>query len=152
MPWGTGDPVGPDAADTDLEGPAMDRRKVPVTARWGEIVGYSRAIRAGDLVFVSGTTASDRDGNALHPGDVGRQAEHVFATILAVLETLGARAEHVVETRIFLTDGGNWETVGRAHAKFFGHVRPAVTMVEVGPFVSPDMLVKVAVTASLAAD
>lgn len=128
----------------------MNRTRVPVTAAWGELVGYSRAIRVGDLIFVSGTAAADRDGNPLHPGDVTKQAEEIFRKIIAALEELGAGAQHVVETRVFLTDSRNWDLVGRVHASFFKDARPAITIVQVGPFLFPEMLVKIAVTASTA--
>lgn len=128
----------------------MNRARVAIPSSWGETIGYSRAIRAGDLVFVSGTTASGPDGKALHPGDAGAQARLVLERILAAARELGAEAEHFVETRIYLTDMSAWQEVGRAHGEVFRDVRPAATMVEVGPLISPDLLVEISAIASLA--
>ncbi len=125
----------------------MDRQRVPVTSNWGETIGYSRAVRAGDMVFVSGTTASGPDGKALHPGNPGAQASVIFERIAAALRELGAAAQDVVETRIYLTDMTAWQEVGRAHGQMFGQTRPATTMVQVGPLVAHDLLVEIAVTA-----
>ena len=126
------------------------RKTVAVTSSWGETIGYSRAIRAGQLIFVSGTTASGPDGKALHPGDAGAQAQVILERIVAALAELGAGPEHVVETRIYLTDMQNWEGVGRAHGAVFRDVRPATTMVQVGPLIAPDLLVEISAVASLA--
>lgn len=128
----------------------MERQKVAVASSWGEAIGYSRAIKAGDLIFVSGTTASGPDGKALHPGDAGAQAAVILERILAALKELGAGPEHVVETRIFLTDMTTWQDVGRAHGAVFKDIRPASTMVEIGPLIAPDLLVEISAIASLA--
>ncbi len=128
------------------------RKTVAVASSWGETIGYSRAIRAGQLIFVSGTTASGPDGKALHPGDAGAQAQVILERIVAALAELGAGPEHVVETRIYLTDMKNWEGVGRAHGAVFRDVRPATAMVQVGPLIAPDLLVEISAVASLAAD
>ncbi len=130
----------------------MMRRHVAVASSWGETIGYSRAVRAGDLVFVSGTTASGPDGKALHPGDAGKQAEIVLERIGAALRELGADLRDVVETRIYLTDITQWQAVGRAHGAVFGAIRPATTMVEIGPLIAPDLLVEIAAIASLAGE
>lgn len=126
----------------------MSRQKVAVASSWGDTIGYSRAIRAGDLIFVSGTTASGPDGKALHPGDAGGQTRVVLERIIAALAELGAGAEHVVETRIFLTNMADWQDVGRAHGEVFKDVRPAATMVQIGPLISPDLLVEISAIAS----
>lgn len=129
----------------------MNRRKVAIASSWGEAIGYSRAVRAGELIFVSGTTASGADGRALHPGDAEGQARVVLERILAALAELGAGPEHVVETRIYLTDIGLWQEVGRAHGAVFAALRPATTMVAVGSLIAPDLLVEISAIASLAA-
>ncbi len=128
----------------------MKRQKVEVTSSWGEAIGYSRAVRAGDLIFVSGTTASGPDGKALHPGDAGAQAAEILQRIAAALKELGAGPEHVVETRIYLADMTTWEAVGRAHGAMFKDIRPATVILEVSRLISPDLLVEIAATASLA--
>lgn len=128
----------------------MSRPKVAVASSSGDTIGYSRALRAGDLIFVSGTTASGPDGKALHPGDAGAQARVILDRIIAALTELGAGADHVVETRIFLTDMTHWQDVGRAHGDVFKEVRPAATMVQIGPLISPDLLVEISAVASVA--
>ncbi|MDZ5647778.1 MULTISPECIES: RidA family protein [Nitrospirillum] len=129
----------------------MGRQKVEVASAWGEAIGYSRAVKAGDLIFVSGTTASGGpDGKAFHPGDAGGQAKVILERIVAALAELGAGPEHVVETRIYLTDMSTWQDVGRAHGAVFGGAKPATTIVQVGPLISPDLLVEISATASLA--
>jgi len=129
----------------------MSRQKIAIASAWGETIGYSRAIRAGDLIFVSGTTASGADGKALHPGDAGGQATIILERIVSALREFGAGPEHVVETRIYLTDMTAWQDVGRAHGAVFRDIRPAATMVQVGPLISSDLLVEISVIASLAA-
>jgi len=128
----------------------MATQKVEVTSSWGEAIGYSRAVRAGDLIFVSGTTASGPDGKALHPGDAGAQAAEILQRIAAALKELGAGPEHVVETRIYLADMTTWEAVGRAHGAMFKNIRPATVILEVSRLISSDLLVEIAATASLA--
>jgi enamine deaminase RidA (YjgF/YER057c/UK114 family) len=128
----------------------MSRQKVAIASTWGETIGYSRAIRAGDLIFISGTTASAPDGKALHPGDAGGQAAVILERIVAALKELDAGPEHIVETRVYLTNMAMWQEVGRAHGAVFKDVQPAVTMVQVGPLISPDLLVEISAIASLA--
>jgi enamine deaminase RidA (YjgF/YER057c/UK114 family) len=128
----------------------MNRRKVTIASNWGETIGYSRAIRAGDLIFVAGTTAGGADGKALHPGDAAGQAIVIIERIAAALQDLGGGLEHVVETRLYLTDMTAWQDVGRAHGAMFKDIRPATTMVQVGPLISPDLLVEISAIASLA--
>ena len=123
------------------------RQHVPVASSWGEAIGYSRALRAGNIVFVSGTTASDLDGSALHPDDPGKQAEVIIERIGVALQQLGCGLKDVVETRIYLTDISHWQAVGHAHGKAFARTRPATTMVQVGPLVSPDLLVEISAIA-----
>jgi reactive intermediate/imine deaminase len=110
---------------------------------WEPIVGYSRAVRVGAMVFVSGTTATAADGSLVGRGDAGAQTRQVLANVRAALERAGARLEDVVRTRIFVTDIGQWEAIGRAHGEVFGTIRPATAMVEVSRLIDPDMLVEI---------
>lgn len=110
----------------------MDRQRVYSGAPWEQQVGYCRAIRAGDHVIVTGTVALDPDGSVHAPGDAYRQAQRCLEIIEQAITELGARREHVVRTRMFVTDIARWAEVGRAHAEFFGEHRPATTMVQAG--------------------
>lgn len=125
----------------------MERQRVSAGTPWGEVVGYSRAVKAGNLVFVAGTTASGPDGKALHPGDPGKQAEVALQRIGAALQALGAGLDDVVETRIYVRDIAQWEAVGRAHGAAFARARPAATMVEVASLITPDLLVEISAVA-----
>lgn len=110
----------------------MDRQRVYSGAPWEQQVGYCRAIRAGDHVIVTGTVALDPDGSVHAPGDAYRQAQRCLEIIEQAITELGARREHVVRTRMFVTDIARWAEIGRAHAEFFGEHRPATTMVQAG--------------------
>ncbi len=112
-------------------------------SKWEPVIGYSRAVRVGQSVFVSGTTASGPDGNIVGAGDPYVQTQQILKNITAALEAVGARAEHVVRTRIYLTDISRWEDVGRAHGEVFGEIRPATAMVEVARLISPEILVEI---------
>ncbi len=109
-------------------------------------VGYSRAVRIGPHVWVAGSTAMTSEG-LVGRGDAYVQARQSLLTIQRALEQAGARLENVVRTRTFVTDIGQWEAIGRAHAEFFGGVRPAATMVEVRALIDPEMLVEIEVDA-----
>lgn len=106
-------------------------------------MGYSRAVRVGDTIHVSGTAPVTEDGTIAHPGDVHGQALRCLEIIVAALGEAGARPEHVVRTRIYVRDATAWEEVGRAHAEALGHARPATTLVQVSGFIDPAILVEI---------
>jgi enamine deaminase RidA (YjgF/YER057c/UK114 family) len=118
-------------------------RRVGTGTEWETRVGYSRAVRVGPLIEVSGTTATDRSGELVGEGDAYRQALQALTNIVAALERLGAGAADVVRTRMYVTDIDDWEAVGRAHAEFFGETRPATSMLEVSRLIDPRMLVEI---------
>ena len=111
-------------------------------APWEPVVGYSRAVKAGGFVFVAGCT-SIADGEVVHEGDHYAQTKQALANVLSALAALGASAQDVVRTRIFVTDIARWEDYGRAHGEVFGAALPATSMVEVSALVDPQMLVEV---------
>jgi len=121
----------------------MKRINHSTGSKWEPVIGYSRAVRVGQSVFVSGTTASGPDGNIVGAGNPYAQTQQILKNITAALEAVGARAEHVVRTRIYLTDISRWEDVGRAHGEVFGEIRPATAMVEVARLISPEILVEI---------
>lgn len=121
----------------------MQRTNLSSGRPWEAIVGYSRAVRVGNQIWVTGTVDSDEGGNVGHPGDAGAQAAAALATIKKVIEELGGTLEGVVRTRMFVTDISQWEEIGRAHGKVFGEIRPATTMVEVSKLISPGFLVEI---------
>ena len=125
----------------------MERTTVPSGTEWESHVGYSRAVRAGPHVHVSGTTATDEDGDLVGEGDVTAQAERAFANVERALSEAGATLADVVRTRMYVVDVGDWEAIGRVHADYFGDVRPATSMVEVAALIDPRMLLEVEATA-----
>lgn len=121
----------------------MERINHSTGSKWEPIIGYSRAVRTGPFVYVSGTTASGSDGNIVGIDDPYAQTRQILANIGKALAAVGAGPEHVVRTRIYLTDISRWEDVGRAHGEVFGNVRPATAMVEVAKLISPEILVEI---------
>ncbi|GMV84480.1 MAG: hypothetical protein AMXMBFR80_03380 [Dehalococcoidia bacterium] len=120
----------------------MSRQRISSGAPWEPIVGYSRAIRTGNHVFVSGTAAGP-GGEVVGGNDAYLQARRCLEIITAALAEAGAEPRHVVRTRMFVTDISRWEEFGRAHGEVFGEVRPATTMVEVSALISPGMLIEI---------
>ena len=124
-----------------------DRKNISSGAPWEAIVGYSRAVRIGNHVWVAGTTATDESGNVVGKGDPAAQTRYALQKIGRALEEAGASFADVVRTRTFVTDITQWEAIGRVHGEVFGAIRPAATMVEVSKLIDPAHLVEIEVDA-----
>ena len=119
---------------------------------WEAVVGYSRAVRVGNIVHVAGTTASDEQGNVIGSGDAEAQTDYILRKIARALEAVGASLRDVVRVRMFVTDISQWEIIGRVHGSYFADIRPVSTMVEVSRLVDPQHLIEIEVEAIVGAD
>ena len=127
----------------------QERQRYSSGAKWESIVGYSRAVKVGSRIYVTGTTATDENGNIVGAGDAYAQTVQVIKNIERALRALGATLENVIITRMFVTDISRWEEYGRGHGEFFGAILPATTMVEVSKLIDPKMLIEIEADAEL---
>ena len=125
------------------------KRKFSSGAPWEEIVGYSRAVRVGNTIEVTGTIALDKEGNSVGVEDPYIQTVEIIKIASDILHEAGGRLEDVIRTRIYVTDISQWEAVGKGHREFFGEIRPATTMVEVSALIRPEAMVEIEFTAVL---
>ena len=121
-------------------------------AKWEDIVGYSRAVRVGNMIEVAGTTAVDQQGEIVGVNNPYEQTKYILAKIESALIEAGASMKDVVRTRMFVTDISKWEEIGKAHGEFFKEIKPAASMIEVKGLINPELLVEIEVTAVLSED
>lgn len=121
----------------------MERMNVASGTKWEPILGYSRAVRVGPWIVVAGTAAVDERGRVVAPGDAYTQTVSILRKIESALKIAGAKLNHVVRTRIFVTNIDDWQAVGRAHAEFFRDIRPATTLLQVARLIDPEMVVEI---------
>jgi enamine deaminase RidA (YjgF/YER057c/UK114 family) len=130
----------------------MSRKNISTGSKWEPIIGYSRAVRVGNSIHVSGTTATDASGAIVGPNDPAAQTRQCLKNIEAALKLAGASLNDVVRTRLFVTDIGAWEAIGRVHGEVFAKIRPATAMVEVSRLIAPDMLIEIEADAVIGGD
>lgn len=124
-----------------------NRKNVSSGSPWEDIVGYSRAVKVGNIIEVSGTTATGKDGNIIGIDDPYLQTKTIIETAKNVLEEMGYSLDNVIRTRIYTTDISKWEAIGKAHGEYFGTIKPTTAMVEIAKLINPDMLVEIEFTA-----
>lgn len=130
----------------------LNRTNYASGAKWEDIVGYSRAVRVGNMIEITGTVAVDKEGAVVGPGDAYKQTRFILEKIEAVLKQAGASMKDVVRTRMFVTDISRWEEYGRAHGEFFQTIRPCTSMIEVKGLIAPEYLIEIEAAAIISAD